>query len=139
MASIIAYLTFDGRCREAMNFYKEAFGGELKIMTVGESPAAAQMPKDAHGLVMHADLRAEGLSLMASDNLGGPGPVTVGSAINLMANCSSEAEIRSIFPKLARGGKVNSELKVEFWGSLYGDLTDKFGLRWMLNFDMPKA
>ena len=139
MASIVAYLTFNGPCREAMNFYKDAFGGELNIMTVGQSPAAAQMPKEAHDLVMHADLKSGSLALMASDNIGGKTPVTVGSAINLMVNCSSEAEIRSIFPKLAVGGKVNSELKVEFWGSLYGDITDKFGIRWMLNFDMPKA
>ncbi len=139
MASIIAYLTFDGTCREAMNFYKDAFGGELNIMTVGQSPAGAQMPKEAQNLVMHANLKNESLSLMASDNLGDQGPVSIGTAINLMVNCSSEAEIRSIFPKLAIGGRVNSELKVEFWGSLYGDVTDKFGLRWMLNFDIPKA
>ena len=139
MASIIAYLTFDGNCREAMNFYKGALGGELTIMTVGQSPAAAQMPKESHDQVMHADLKSGSINLMASDNLGGERPVTVGSAISLMLNCSSEEEIRRIFPKLAVGGKVNSELKVEFWGSLYGDITDKYGLRWMLNFDMPKT
>jgi PhnB protein len=138
MKGLVPYLTFGKDCREAMSFYQEALGGELKLMTVGESPAAGQMPKEMHGLVMHADLSGGAFALMASDDLGGEG-VKIGNAINLMVNCSSEEEIRAIFAKLARGGKVGSELKVEFWGSLYGDLTDRFGLRWMLNFDMPKA
>ena len=138
MKNLVPYLTFGKDCREAMSFYQEALGGELKLMTVGESPAAGKMPREMHGLIMHADLTGGAFALMASDDLGGEG-VKVGNAINLMVNCSGEEEIRSIFAKLARGGKVNSELKVEFWGSLYGDLTDKFGLRWMFNFDLPKA
>lgn len=138
MPQIIAYLTFENQCREAMGFYKDVFGGELNIMTVDQSPAAAQMPVEAQGLVMHAELKTGSLVLMASDNLD-LGPVNIGTAVNLMVNCSSEAEIRAIFPKLAVGGRVNSDLKVEFWGSLYGDISDKYGLRWMLNFDLPKA
>ncbi|HUX37223.1 MAG TPA: VOC family protein [Rectinemataceae bacterium] len=138
MPQIIAYLTFEGLCREAMNFYKDSIGGELTIMSVGQSPVSAQMPKEAQNLVMHAELKAGAISLMASDNLD-KGAVTIGTAINLMLNCASEDEIRSIFPRLAQGGRVNSDLKVEFWGSLYGDITDKYGLRWMLNFDLPKA
>ena len=107
-------------------------------MTVDQSPAAAQMPKEELKLVMHAALKVGQLELMASDNFGGSGKTSVGTAISLMLYCDSEAEIRAVFPKLAAGGRINSELKVEFWGSLYGDITDKFGLRWMLNFDMPK-
>lgn len=138
MAAIVAYLTFDGNCREAMEFYKGALGGELNLMTVGSSPVAASQPKEMQDKIMHAELKGPSFSLMASDNLGGGPKTTVGTAINLMLNCASEAEIRGIFPKLAKGGQVNSELKLEFWGSLYGDITDRFGLRWMLNFDMPK-
>ena len=138
MKCLVPYLTFVKNCREAMEFYHDCLGGELKLMTVGESPVAGQMPKDAQGRIMHAALSGGAFGLMASDDLGGDG-ASIGSAINLMIDCESEAEIRAIFPRLARGGKVNSELKVEFWGSLYGDLTDKFGLRWMLNFDMPTS
>ena len=138
MARIVAYLTFDGNCREAMGFYKDAFGGTLSVTTVGESPAFAQLPSQSRDHVMHAELKSDSFSLMASDNLGGA-QIKVGSAISLMLYCTSEVEIRSVYPKLAAGGTVNSELKIEFWGSLYGDITDRFGIRWMLNFDMPKA
>jgi PhnB protein len=137
MATLIPYLTFGTKCREAMSFYRDCLGGKLTLMTVGESPVAGQMPKEAHGLIMHASLEGGSFDLMASDNLG-DGDVTIGTAINLMLNCSSESEIRAIFPKLAAGGTVNSELKAEFWGSIYGDLTDRYGLRWMFNFDLPK-
>lgn len=139
MARVLAYLTFDGNCREAMEFYKSALGGELSVMTVDQSPAAAQMPKDELNLVMHAALKLGHLELMASDNFGGGNKTSVGTAISLMLYCDSEAEIKAIFPKLAEGGRVNSELKQEFWGSLYGDITDRFGLRWMLNYDLPKS
>lgn len=138
MKNLVPYLTFGNNCKEAMEFYRDCLGGTLTLLTVGESPMAAQLPPEVRGLIMHADLKGGAFGLMASDDLEG-GKVTVGSAINLMVNCDSEKEIREIFPKLARGGKVNSEVKVEFWGSLYGDLTDKYGLRWMLNFDQPKA
>ena len=138
MKNLVPYLSFEDNCKEAMEFYRDCLGGKLTLMTVGESPMAAQVPAQVHGLIMHANLSGGAFGLMASDDIQG-GKVTVGSAINLMIDCDSEKEIRELFPKLARGGKVNSELKVEFWGSLYGDLTDKYGLRWMLNFDQPKA
>ncbi len=138
MAKLNPYLTFRDNCREAMTFYQGCLGGELKFMTVGESPAGAQLPKEAGKLIMHAALTGGSFELMASDDIEG-GKVTVGNAINLMLYCASESEIKSIFPKLAVGGKVNTELKVEFWGSLFGDITDKYGIRWMLNYDMPKA
>ncbi|MFZ4614846.1 MAG: VOC family protein [Rectinemataceae bacterium] len=139
MAKVIVYFAFDGSCREAMEFYKGCLGGTLTLMTVGESPAAAGMPKEVHGQIMHAHLEAPDFSMMASDNFGGGPPISSGNALSLMLYCSSEAEIRSIFPKLASGGTVNTDIRLEFWGSLYGDVTDRFGTRWMLNFDMPKG
>ena len=56
----------------------------------------------------------------------------------LLINCTSEAEINSLFSKLSAGGKVVHPLKEEFWGSIYGDFHDKFGVRWMMNWDKPK-
>ena len=50
-----------------------------------------------------------------------------------------DGNCREVFPKLASGGTVNTELRVEFWSSLYGEVTGRFGTRWMLNFDMPEA
>jgi PhnB protein len=138
MAQINAYLTFDGNCREAMAFYKECLGGDLAIQTVGESAIASTMPPATQGLVMHSALTKGSLVLMASDMMSDEG-VVKGNAITLMLQCGSEKEISESFAKLSAGGKVNSPLKEEFWGSTFGDLTDRFGLRWMLNFDKPKT
>jgi len=138
MATLNPYLSFDGRCEEALRFYKDCLGGELKIMTVGESPMAASMPKETHANVMHALLETEGIRIMASDMLDGT-PLDRGNATSLMLLCGSEEEVRALFGKLSAGGIVNAPVKAEFWGAIYGDLTDKFGVRWMLNYDKPKA
>jgi PhnB protein len=139
MAQIVAYLTFNGNCREAMTFYKECLGGELTIQAVSDTPMASQMPPEEQKKIMHSSLAKGPLTLMASDMMGGPSGVVQGNAITLMLNCGSEQEIQASFAKLSAGGKVGHALKEEFWGSTFGDLTDKFGMRWMLNFDKPKT
>mgnify|MGYP001811227373 CR=1 FL=1 len=138
MPQINAYLTFDGNCHQAMEFYRDALGGTLNLQTIGESPMAAQMPTANHGLVMHAHLAAEGFALMASDMSPDEG-VKPGNNIALMLYCGSEAEIRQYFAKLSAGARSTKPLKEEFWGSVYGEVEDQFGLRWMLNWDKPKA
>jgi PhnB protein len=137
MPQIVPYLTFGGNCREAMTFYKQALGGDLNIQTVGESPMAQQMPPEAHKNVMHSALTNGTMNLYASDQMGSDG-ITPGNTITLLINCTSEAEINSLFSKLSAGGKVVHPLKEEFWGSIYGDFSDKFGIRWMMNWDKPK-
>jgi PhnB protein len=139
MAQILAYLTFNGNCREAMTFYKECLGGELSLQAVSDTPMASQMPPEAQNNIMHSSLTNGSMALMASDMMGGPNGVVHGNAITLMLNCGSEQEIQNFFAKLSAGGKVGHALKEEFWGSTFGDLTDKFGNRWMLNFDKPKT
>lgn len=138
MTQIIAYLTFNGTCKDAMTFYKDCLGGELRLQTVGETPAASQMPPEAKSKIMHASLTNDSIALMASDMIMA-GSVVPGNTVSLLLNCSSEEEIGRFFSKLSAGGKVGHPLKEEFWGSTFGDLTDKFGMRWMLNWDKPKA
>jgi PhnB protein len=138
MARIIGYLFFDGDCREAMIFYKEVFGGELHFMTVGDTPVAGQMPASAKDKIMHASLVGDSLALMASDNLEETA-VTRGNGMVLMLECRSEEEIRAIFARLSEGATAISPLADQFWGSIYGDLADRFGTKWMLNYDKPKA
>ena len=130
---INAYITFNGNCKEAMTFYQKCIGGTLSLTTVGESTIADQMP-GAKDMILHSMLMREGVvMLMASDNMGAQ--VTSGNNINLSLNCSSEEEIHSFFTKLSEGGNVDHPLSVEFWGALFGHFTDKFGIRWMLNYE----
>ncbi len=137
MARLNPYLRFDGNCSEAMKFYKDCFGGELQIMTIGESPMASQTPKEAHKKVMHARLKNGTIDLMASDMTGAEG-VKRGNTISLTLASGNKKEIEGLFSKLSAGGKVLHPLKEEFFG-LYGDLTDKFGIDWMLNVEKPAS
>lgn len=133
MAQINSYLIFNGYCREAMTFYKECFGGELTLQTVGESPLSAKMPKKMKDCIVHAMLIKDTLVLMASDLVSDNGLVK-GNNVSLCLNCSSEDEIKNYYAKLSAGGTANHPLESNFWGGLFGDLTDKFGNHWMLNF-----
>ena len=132
MTQIIAYLNFRNNTREAMNFYKDCFGGELNIMTVAESPMASQMPADAQNSVLHSKLTNGSLSLMGSDMIMGD-KLTMGNSMTLVVNSSNEDEIKTYFTKLSAGGKVKMPLQTAFWGGLYGELTDKYGIQWALN------
>ncbi len=134
MAQIQAYLTFNGNCREAMEFYRDSLGGELDIQTVGDSPVADQNAPASHHRIMHSSLTNDGFVLMASDMLTS-GEFREGNAVTLLLNFGSEDEIKNSFERLSRGGVVDSPLREEFWGSVFGMLTDKFGKHWMLNFD----
>ena len=100
MAQIVAYLTFNGNCREAMTFYKSCLGGELAMQSVGESQMANQMPKEAQNMIMHASLTNGSLALMASDMMRG-GELVHGNAQSLLINCSSENEIKALFSTLS--------------------------------------
>ena len=140
MIQINPHLHLNGTTREAMAFYKDVFGGEVKIMTVGEMPADAKtgMPggvtKENENNVMHAELEKDGETIIMAADMMDPKTFTPGDTITLSINCTSEDEIKTIFSKLSAGGKVTMPLKDEFWGATFGMLTDKFGIDWMLNF-----
>lgn len=133
MTRINPYLTFSGNCREAMTFYRECLGGELNLMTVGESPAASRMPKEMKDCVLHAMLWKDELTLLASDLVCDDGLIR-GNSVSLMLSCESEAEIRRSYNRLAAGGQATHPLEVSFRDALFGGLTDKYGNYWLLNF-----
>ncbi len=134
MTHINSYLTFNGNCRDAMTFYKTCLGGELMLQTIGESPLSEQMPPQMQACILHSTLTTEGFVLMGSDMTPETG-LSKGNAVSLMLNCSNEVEINALFKALSEGGTVKHPLETTFWGALFGDLTDKFGNNWILNFD----
>ena len=138
MAQINAYLNFNGNCREAMTFYKDCLGGELTIQTVEGSPVEAQCPFSMRNQILHASLLKDSLVLMASDMVGPDGFIK-GNTISLSLNCRSEIEINTFFSKLSAGGQITHPLEKEFWGATFGVLTDKYGIRWMLNYDKKQS
>ncbi len=130
MAQINAYLTFDGNCREAMIFYKDCFGGELNMQTVGGSPMKDQFPSDAQNNILHANLTNDSLTLQGSD-LNGQEQLVRGNTISLSVSCISKREITTLFKKLSSGGRVAHPLH-EFFAGMMGTLTDKFEKDWIL-------
>jgi PhnB protein len=131
---INTYLTFNGNCREAMTFYQECLGGELTFQTIGESPLSDKMPKKMKDSILHSTLAKGDLIVMASDMVSEKGLIK-GNTVLLSLNCSSEAEIKKCFEKLSTAGTVNHSLENSFWGALFGDITDKFGNNWILNYN----
>ena len=105
------------------------------MQTVGGSPIEAQCPAAMKESILHATLQKEGLVLMASE-MTGPGRFSEGSNhIALSLNCSSEEEINTFYANLSSGAQIIHPLRMEFWGAIFGVFTDKFGIRWMLNYD----
>jgi PhnB protein len=131
MTHINAYLNFNGKCREAMTFYKECLGGELAMQKISESPMAARMPSEMGAKILHSSLTKESIVLMGSDMMGNN--VVAGNSISLCINCSSEEEINSFFDSLSKDGKIVEPLHQSFWGATFGSLTDKFGITWIFN------
>ena len=133
MAQLNPYLTFENNCREAMNFYKDCLGGELSLQTVSESPVmAAQMPVEMKDSILHSSLISGGVTIMASD-LNNEERIE-GTNVHLCINCESENELNSFFSKLSAGGKITAPVADMPWGAKYGSLTDKYGKRWLFNF-----
>lgn len=133
MAQINSYLTFNGNCREAMTFYQDCLGGELVFQTIGESPLSSNMPEQMKNCILHSTLSKGALVLMASDMISEQGLIK-GNSVSLSLNCSSEEEIKACYAKLSAGGRATHPLEESFWGALFGDLTDKFGTHWILNY-----
>ncbi len=133
MAKLNAYITFTGNCREAMSFYKDCLGGELTLNIVGDSPMASQMGPEMKDKILHSMLQSGEMVIMASDMII-PGTRTQGNNVSLCISGTGVENLKTYFLKLSAGGKVNHELKEEFFG-MYGDLTDKFGIQWMFQAD----
>lgn len=138
MAQLNPFLRFnDGTCREAMNFYKECFGGEVTFMTIGESPMAKDMPAEKQNFIMHAELKKDDLIFFGSDMM--RDMAVVGDNVGMALNCASEEEIRTLFVKLSEGGEIFMPIEDAFWGALFGIVTDKYGVEWMLNYQKNKV
>ncbi len=134
---LIAYVHYNnGRCEEALDFYKEVLDGTvLMISRMGEGPM--NVPEDQKNQIMHARLQLGESVLFMSDTFE-TNPVTSGTNISLSLDIDDVATIDTLFPKLAEGGKIDFPLENTFWGARFGMLTDKFGIKWMMNCELKK-
>lgn len=126
------YLFFDGRCEEAIDFYRQALGAQVDmLMRFRDSPEPPIGAAPGSGdKVMHAALRIGDSVVMASDGMAGGQPEFKGFSLSL--NLGDEAEARRVFDALAQGGTVTMPLGKTFFASIFGMVGDRFGVQWMV-------
>lgn len=134
--AVTPYIYFNGQAREAMEFYKSAFGGELQVMTYADMPEMPGMGAVSKDWLMHASLDGGAARLYASDI---PEASATTAKIELALGGEDETRLREIFGKLSEGGEIKRPIQKESWGDLFGTLRDKFGIEWMVNITMPKT
>jgi PhnB protein len=125
------YLFFDGRCEEAIEFYRSKLGAEVEmLMRFKESPEPAQNPPGSEDKVMHASFRVGETTVMASDGRCMGQPSFQGFALSLTP--ANDAEAERLFHALSEGGQVQMPLGKTFFASSFGMLADRFGVSWMV-------
>ncbi|PWK09607.1 VOC family protein [Tumebacillus permanentifrigoris] len=126
MAKHATYLNTED-ARAQAEFYVSALGGEiLHVMTFGDAPDSNEEIKDK---VMHLSLMAAGVNFMMSDSFE---PVNYGTTISQCMEFKTPEEARTAFDNLAAGGTVVQPLEMQFWGAMFGQLVDKFGVQWSI-------
>jgi PhnB protein len=132
------YLAFDGRCREAFEFYEKAFGGKITFMqTIGQSPMASQMPAEAQGRVMHATLQIGDQVLQGAD--APPGQFTRPAGFTVALHYDEVTDGQRAFNTLAQNASVQMPFQPTFWAGGFGMLIDQFGTPWMVNAGQAPA
>lgn len=138
MTTINTYLTFNGNCEEAFNFYKSVFGGEFahisKFKDMPENPEFPVAESDREK-VMHVSFPIGNTELLGSDT-GGEWAASFkqGNNFSVSINTDNKDEADRIFDKLSEGGKIIMPMNKTFWDSYFGMFTDKFGIQWMVSF-----
>jgi PhnB protein len=129
-----AYLFFDGRCEEALEFYKSALGAKVDMMMrFKESPdpvPAGQCAPNSDDKIMHSAFRIGDTLVMASDGMAGGKPEFKGFSLSVSA--ADEKEADKYFNALGKGGQVVMPLGKTFFSPRFGMVTDKFGVGWMV-------
>jgi len=134
---VVAYMIFNGNCREAVDYYADVFGaGTPNIMNFGDTPPEEgfEVPEDMKELVMHTAIKVHDSEIMFSDAMPGSS-VSFGKNINLTVVTDDLDKMTAEFNRLAQDGKVLMPLEKTFWSPAYGALEDKFGVNWQFSYD----
>ena len=135
-ARLTPYLGFAGEARQAMEFYRDVFGGTLTLKTYGDfgHPDASLADR-----IMHSMLETpSGFTLMAADNPPEM-PTASGSNISISLSGDDESELRGYWEKLSADGEVSVPFEKQMWGDIFGMCTDRFGTAWMVDITQPQG
>lgn len=135
MASVNPYLSFNGNCAEAFDFYKSVFGGDFMggVMRFADVPSMPHPAEDGNK-IMHVALPIGGTVLMGSDFPSMMGEFKPGNNFSVAISAESEDEAHRLFDVLSAGGHVTMPLEKAPWNALYGGCKDKFGIDWGINY-----
>ncbi|MBT9384554.1 VOC family protein [Pseudooceanicola sp. CBS1P-1] len=131
------YLFFDGTARAAIDFYKATLGAEVKaLMPFSDLPDGTPLPPGMEDRVMHALLQIGDQTVMISDTMS-PEAQTRHSGFNMQMSLPDPEEAARLFAALSEGGEVTMAFAPTFWAAGFGTCTDRFGIPWMVNCDLP--
>jgi len=141
MATVNAYLTFNGNCEEAFDFYKSNFGGEFSFIgrfkDMPPAEGSAPMPAEAGEKIMHVCLPISNETMLMGSDTGGEwaSHFKQGNNMSISIHATSKEEADKLFAGLSGGGQVTMPMNQTFWGDYFGMFTDKFGIGWMISFN----
>ncbi|MFD1770769.1 VOC family protein [Sphingobacterium suaedae] len=140
MATVNTYLTFNGNCEEAFNFYKSVFGGEFPYVgRFRDMPTDGDknVSEEEGNRIMHISLPISKETILLGSDTGGEwaSNYSAGNNFSISVNSESREEADKLFNGLSAGGQVTMPMADTFWGSYFGMLTDKFGINWMVSFE----
>ena len=140
MTQLNPYLNLDGTTEEAFNLYKSVFGGEFTDFTrFKDMPEAAELSPEENEKIMHVSLKIGDNILMGTDALPKQGrTVTMGTNVSLSIEADTKEAAEELYAKLSAGGVKDMPMADMFWDAYFGILTDKFGIKWMINCNNKK-
>ena len=141
MTQLHAYLTFNGNCEEAFNFYRSVLGGDFtyvgKFKDIPHESGSPSMPESEQEKIMHIALKVnDKMEFFGSDTGGEWAPsFKQGNNFTMSLTLDNDKEADQLYEKLSTGGTQTMPMSLTFWQSYFGMLTDKFGINWMLSVD----
>jgi PhnB protein len=141
MPVVNVYLTFNGNCEEAFNFYKSVFGGDFpylgRFKDMPQKEGGKSMPGEEGERIMHVSLPISKETMLMGSDTGGEWSKDYkqGNNFSVSITAFSKEEADRIFNALGKGGRITMPMEKTFWGDYFGMLTDKFGINWMMSFN----
>lgn len=144
MTTVNVYLTFNGNCEEAFNFYRSVFGGEFAMFSrFNEMPSdeGNQMPEEEGNRIMHVGLPISNETMLMGSDTGGEWAANfqAGNNFSISVTTDSRTKADQFFNDLAEGGQVIMPMNDTFWGDYFGMCVDQFGINWMVGFNDQSA
>lgn len=142
MPSINLFLNFDGNCKDAFEFYSKVFGRSfLECQTFGEIPDETPIPDTEKDKILYVALPINDQTVLMGCDISsafGHQPIKRGDNFSISLEANTESEARYLYHELANQAQSHLPLEKTFWGALFGMVTDKFGIQWMINYKLPQ-